>query len=108
MQCLLTNGAAVNATQKDNYTALMFGTLSGQTDVVQLLLDAGARTDIINKVNRTAAQLGAFVGRHNCVSLINNYVEGDKVKYYTQKHGLQVSAMNLRGFNCPSKISDGE
>ena len=82
VECLLTNGAAqhVNVTQKDDYTALMFGTLSGNTDVVQLLLDAGAQTDIVNKVNRTAAQLGAFVGRHNCVSLINNYVEGDKVR----------------------------
>lgn len=91
VECLLDNGATkeINTTQKDGYTALMFATLAGSTETVQMLLQAGAKTDIINKVKRTAAQLGAFCGRHNCVSIINNFVEKDNVTYYTKKHGLQ-------------------
>lgn len=94
VEYLLSNGASqsCNNTQKDGYTALMFATLAGSTEVVQMLLEAGAKADVVNKVNRTAAQLGAFVGRHNCVTLINNFVEKDNVKYYTKKHGLQEEA----------------
>ena len=90
VEYLLENGAAANSnSHKDGYTPLMFATLAGSTEVVRMLLEAGAKTGVINKVNRTASQLGAFVGRHDCVSLINNFVEQDNIKYYTKKHGLQ-------------------
>jgi len=26
-------------------------------------------------------------GRHDCVSVINNFVQADQIKYYTKKHG---------------------
>lgn len=90
IEYLLTNGASPNHnSHKDGYTPLMFATLAGSTDCVRILLEAGAKTDFQNKVNRTASQLGAFVGRHDCVSLINNFVEQDHIKYYTKMHGLE-------------------
>ena len=44
------------------YTALMFGVMSGSVAVVSLLLEAGAKPHATNKQGRTAAQTAAFVG----------------------------------------------
>lgn len=93
VEYLLSNGADVNVdTHKDQYTPLMFAALSGSTDTVRLLLEAGAKPDVVNKIKRTAAQLGAFVGRHDCVSVINNFVQPETIDYYTNIHGLEKEA----------------
>ncbi|XP_065674225.1 ankyrin repeat and MYND domain-containing protein 2 isoform X2 [Hydra vulgaris] len=89
IEYLLLHGANVNSdTHKDLYTPLMFATLSGSADSVRLLLEAGAKSDTINKINRTASQLGAFTGRHDCVSIINNFVQLEDIEYYTRKQGF--------------------
>ncbi|XP_066913922.1 ankyrin repeat and MYND domain-containing protein 2-like [Clytia hemisphaerica] len=93
VELLLHNGADPNIdSTKDKYTPLMFATLSGSTDTVRTLLQAGAKPDAVNTIKRTAAQLGAFVGRHDCVSVINNFVQTDQIKYYTKTHGFEKTA----------------
>lgn len=104
---LLTHGADVNDHEHDQgYSALMFGTLSGNgklilkvrftcvcfdasgnIDVVRILLEAGAKTHQTNRIGRTAAQLGAFTGQKACVDVINNYITLDDLKYYTIPQG---------------------
>ncbi|CAF4609720.1 unnamed protein product, partial [Rotaria magnacalcarata] len=54
------------------YTALMFGALSGNSDVIRILLEAGAKSHQTNRIGRTAAQLAAFTGQKQCVDTINN------------------------------------
>jgi len=90
VEYLLANGADPNCdSQKDMYTPLMFAALSGSVNTVRILLEAGANPRAENKIKRTASQLGAFVGRHDCVSIINNFVEPDQIKYHTETHGLE-------------------
>jgi ankyrin repeat protein len=85
---LLAHGADVNDHEHDQgYTALMFAALSGNSDVVRILLEAGAKPHQINRIGRTAAQLGAFTGQKSCVDTINNYVTLDDLKYYTVPQG---------------------
>ena len=45
------------------YTALMFGAMSGSAEVVSVLLEAGAKPHATNKQGRTAAQTAGFVGK---------------------------------------------
>ncbi|CAF3447993.1 unnamed protein product [Rotaria sp. Silwood2] len=72
---LLAHSADVNDHEHDQgYTALMFGALSGNNEVVRILLEAGAKPHQTNRINRTAAQLAAFTGQKQCVDTINNYV----------------------------------
>nr|CAH8827274.1 unnamed protein product [Trichobilharzia regenti] len=66
----------------------MFAGLSGNTDIVELLLQYGARVNDVNSIGRTASQMAAFVGNHNVVSLINNYLEKEEISVYTTKNKL--------------------
>lgn len=78
MQITLRHGADVNCHQHEHgYTALMFAALSGNKDITWVMLEAGAETDVVNSVGRTAAQMAAFVGQHDCVTIINNFLERD-------------------------------
>ncbi|XP_013406731.1 ankyrin repeat and MYND domain-containing protein 2 [Lingula anatina] len=90
-ELLLAHGANVNSHEHEyGYTALMFAALSGNTEVVKLMLDAGARTDYINSVGRNASQMAAFTGQHQCVSIINNYFSRDVLEYYTVPKGFET------------------
>lgn len=103
---LLAHGADVNDHDHDQgYTALMFGALSGRSsqskeilrhldapvsgnnEIVRLLLEAGAKSHQTNRIGRTASQLAAFTGQKQCVDAINNYVTLDDLKYYTIPQG---------------------
>merc|ERR1719203_2709192 len=74
------------------YTSLHFAALAGKPKVCELLLQEGAKIDATNSVKRTASQMGAFVGNHDCVSVINNYVEKKDVYYYTKKQPFEENA----------------
>ncbi|CAH8442655.1 unnamed protein product [Schistosoma turkestanicum] len=66
----------------------MFAGLSGNTEVVELLLHYGARINDVNSIGRTASQMAAFVGNHNVVTLINNYLEREELDIYVSKSQL--------------------
>ncbi|CAF1168043.1 unnamed protein product [Rotaria sordida] len=88
---LLAHDADVNDHEHDQgYTALMFGALSGNSEVVRILLEAGAKTHQTNRIGRTAAQLAAFTGQKQCVDTINNYVTLEDLKYYTIPQGQET------------------
>ncbi|XP_071044027.1 ankyrin repeat and MYND domain-containing protein 2 [Parasteatoda tepidariorum] len=83
-------GANVNATTHvSRYSALTFASLSGNIDVVNLLLEHGASTTSVNSINKTASQMAAFVGNHHIVSIINNYLPIEEIEYFTKIHGLE-------------------
>ncbi|CAH8450784.1 unnamed protein product [Schistosoma haematobium] len=66
----------------------MFAGLSGNIEVVELLLHYGARINDVNSIGRTASQMAAFVGNHNVVTLINNYLEREEIAVYVSKSQL--------------------
>lgn len=91
VQMLLDQGADVNFSEHGaNYTSLHFAALSGNTEIVLLLLHAGANPNTLNSVSRTASQMAAFVGNHACSSIINNFIPKSEVEYYTKLQGQQT------------------
>lgn len=86
----LDRGANVNANfHTSKYSALMFASLSGKTDVVNLLLEHGASITDVNSVGRNASQMAAFVGNHEVVTVINYFVPKEEIEYYTKSHNLE-------------------
>ncbi len=61
--------------------------VSGNSEVVRILLEAGAKTHQTNRIGRTASQLAAFTGQKQCVDTINNYVTLEDLKYYIIPQG---------------------
>jgi ankyrin repeat protein len=97
---LLAHGADVNDHEHDQgYTALMFGALSGNSEVIRILLEAGAKTHQTNRIGRTAAQLASFTGQKQCVDIINNYLTLDDLKYYTIPQGQLFCLNKLTKYN---------
>jgi ankyrin repeat protein len=66
--------------------------VSGNSEVVRILLEAGAKTHQTNRIGRTASQLAAFTGQKQCVDTINNYVTLEDLKYYIIPQGESVFA----------------
>ncbi|GFS29352.1 ankyrin repeat and MYND domain-containing protein 2 [Trichonephila inaurata madagascariensis] len=99
---LLDCGADVNLTKHvSQYSALTFAALSGNPDVVNLLLQYGAITTSVNSINKTAAQMAAFVGNHYIVSVINNFIPISEIEYFCQKRGFEMEPilpLNLTPF----------
>lgn len=87
---LLDCGADVNLSEHvSRYSALTFAGLSGNADVVRLLLEHGANPTSLNSINKTAAQMAAFVGNHLIVSIINNFIPISEIHYFTKVQGLE-------------------
>ncbi|VDN02340.1 unnamed protein product [Thelazia callipaeda] len=81
VQFLLANGVNPNRCDHDSgYKSLMFAAIAGHQEICQLLLDYGAHAFSTNSVGKTAAEMAAFVGQHECVSIINSYVEMDEIE----------------------------
>ncbi|GFT50817.1 ankyrin repeat and MYND domain-containing protein 2 [Trichonephila clavipes] len=92
----------VNLTKHvSQYSALTFAALSGNPDVVNLLLQYGASTTSVNSINKTAAQMAAFVANYYVVSVINNFIPISEIEYFCEKRGLEVEPklpLNLTPF----------
>lgn len=99
---LLDCGADVNLTKHvSQYSALTFAALSGNPDVVNLLLQYGASTTSVNSINKTAAQMAAFVGNHYIVSVINNFIPIKEIEHFCEIQGLETEPklpLNLTPF----------
>ncbi|GFR10158.1 ankyrin repeat and MYND domain-containing protein 2 [Trichonephila clavata] len=88
---LLYLGADVNLTKhKSQYSALHFAALSGNTDVVNLLLRFGASTTSVNSINKTAAELATFVSNHLISRIITNFKSINEIEYFCQLHCLEI------------------
>ncbi|GFQ80200.1 ankyrin repeat and MYND domain-containing protein 2 [Trichonephila clavata] len=82
---LLDCGANVNFTKHaTQYGALTFAAMSGNVDVVNLLLQYGAETTSVSSNNKTAAQMATFVGNHYVASIINNFIPIKEIEYCCQ------------------------
>ncbi|GFT37469.1 ankyrin repeat and MYND domain-containing protein 2 [Nephila pilipes] len=99
---LLDCGADVNLTKHvSRYSALTFAALSGNPDVINLLLQYGASTTSVNSINKTAAQMASFVGNHYIVSVINNFIPMKEIEFFCQLQGLETEPklpLNLTPF----------
>lgn len=88
---LIKQGADVNGGDHEHgYTTLHFAALSNKIEICQILLENDVKVDRTNSVKRTASQMAAFVGNHECVSVINNYVQKEDVYYFTRKQPLET------------------
>ena len=68
---LIENLADVNALNKNGYTALMFASLNGHTDIVKLLIEKGANIDAgINLENETALMFSSKNGHIDVVKTL--------------------------------------
>ncbi|XP_017768768.1 PREDICTED: ankyrin repeat and MYND domain-containing protein 2 [Nicrophorus vespilloides] len=95
VRLLIQRGADVNKCEHEHeYSALHFAALSGNIELVHVLLANGVKVNATNSINRTAAQMAAFVGYHHIVTTINNFIPKSDVDYYTVIHG-QESAPHL-------------
>ena len=54
---LLKTGVDANTKDKYGYTALMYGTYKGHTEIVNMLLEAGADVNAKNRYGETALKL---------------------------------------------------
>jgi ankyrin repeat protein len=81
VKALIARGAAINAQNKQGYTALHFATERGYANIVSLLLDNQAAVDIVNTNRQTALHKVTRVS----VALI------------LLQHGASINAMNIAG-----------
>ena len=70
VQELLSHNAAVNATDRDGYTALLFASYHGRPDTVRILLAAGADVHVVNQWGDTALSRARKGGNTACVALL--------------------------------------
>ncbi|CAD6185916.1 unnamed protein product [Caenorhabditis auriculariae] len=81
-------GCGINdRTYDSGYTPLMFGALSGKTEICKFLMDNGARPYLTNSIGKTASELAAFIGHHECVSVINNHITIDDIESFLRPKG---------------------
>ncbi|GFY70710.1 ankyrin repeat and MYND domain-containing protein 2 [Trichonephila inaurata madagascariensis] len=96
---LLDCGAEINLTKHfAQYSALTFAALSGNLDVVNLLLQSGASTTSVSSNNKTAAQMATSVGNHYIASVIDNFIHMNEVQHCCRLHIMPrkpKSASNL-------------
>lgn len=112
-QYLLERGADVNSNKHENqYTTLMFAALSGNEDVVNLMLEADAKPDAVNSVNRNAAEMASFVGQYHIAGVINNFLPSKDLSRFTKPTGLEqeekLTARLLKPFHsliCDSNVN---
>ena len=71
IQELLNDGANINATDDNGWSALHHVSLRGKPDCVKLLLDRGANIDTPStKKGTTALHLASFYGKPKCVEIL--------------------------------------
>ena len=68
---LLNHGANVNAVDSSGQTALMMAAISGQVELVKLLLLDGARKDIKSQYGKTAADFATAFRFEDIVALLH-------------------------------------
>ncbi|GFV82912.1 ankyrin repeat and MYND domain-containing protein 2 [Trichonephila clavipes] len=79
---LLDCGADINLTTNfAQYSALTFAALSGNIDVVNLLLQSGASTTSVNSKNMTAAEMAMSVGNSYISSVIDNFIQMNEILF---------------------------
>jgi ankyrin repeat protein len=70
VKLLIDNGANVNDTDRDGFTALMHAAKKGDKDIVQLLLENGADTNIESNNGKTALSLALHNKHEDMVEFI--------------------------------------
>jgi ankyrin repeat protein len=72
VECLLDRGAGINDAGLDDWTALMWATVSSRRDVVRLLLKRGARVNARNVTGATAMTLAEKTGNADIVNILKS------------------------------------
>ena len=84
VQAIIDHGADVNATNKDNETALLIACMNGETDAINVLLEAGADTNITE------------TDGHTCLHIAVNANCGKRAVQAIIDHGADVNATNKK------------
>lgn len=73
VKLLIYNGAFVNRTNKNNWTALHYATLNHSTEIVKILLYNDADVTIVNNLGKTAFNIAIEKNYQDLVDLIMPY-----------------------------------
>ena len=85
LQTLLINGAVVNATNAEGWTALMYAAWNGHTKIVQLLMRNGADVEAKNSAGGTALAHAIRNGHREAARVLRTSAAGAAVKKPSNK-----------------------
>lgn len=101
MDFLVANGATVDDTTNDEWTALMWAAWNGHTAVCELLLALGADVNLRNNMQETARDIAESEGHGDCLDVLSRAVmqraeknikdqskEKEAIIDVLQKHGI--------------------
>ncbi len=118
---LIENGANINQTDNERYTALMSGAFHQKYDFVKLLLENGAEPNMTDNKGWTALFYGAISYSHSNIAIIKKIIsilidyganpdikdkKGHTVEYYLKSRKSLDSLMGYLMYNSKSNIAE--